>query len=321
MNEIRVSFDLRAPAFGAPSSEVFATALDMAAYADTQGFDGIEMQEHHSCEDGYLPQPFLMGCAVAGRTRRIPITLAAVLLPLHDPVAVAEQIAVADLISSGRINVVLGAGYADQDLSAFGVTQGDRGRLMDEGYEVITRALAGERFTWKGRPVCVRPLPMSRPPRVFGGGAAPAAARRAARFGLGFYPFSENAIAAYKAECRRLGREPGPTMVLPRNVHVYEDPEEGWAEIGENLLYYVSSYAEFAGALESPMRGIADVAALRTTGLADIITPDQAVELARSHPLWLLPLQGGIRPEIGWKGLELVAEKVLPRIKAMRAAG
>jgi alkanesulfonate monooxygenase SsuD/methylene tetrahydromethanopterin reductase-like flavin-dependent oxidoreductase (luciferase family) len=292
----------------------------MAAYADAEGFDGIELQEHHGTDDGYLPRLFLMACAIAARTQRISITLAAVLLPLQDPVAIAEQIAVADLISGGRINVVLGAGYAETEFAAFGVAMDERGRRMDDGLEIITRALAGERFVFKGRPVFVRPLPASNPPRLFVGGGAPVAARRAARFGLGFYPFYDAPIPLYEEECRRLGREPGPIMRLPTNIHVYEDPDQGWAEIGENLLYYIRRYAEFAGpSLETPMRGLETVEAVRASGLVQILTPDQAVELGKTRALWLLPLQGGIRPEIGWKGLELFKAKVLPRLKATPA--
>lgn len=318
MYPIYVCFDLRAPDFGAPASKVYATALDMAAYADEKGFDAIDLQEHHGVEDGYLPTPFLAGCAVAAKTKRIDIHLGAVILPLHDPVKIAEQIAVADLISGGRIKVILAAGYVEKEFAAFGVTLADRSRLMDEGLEVITRALSGERFTYKGRPVFVRPLPMSKPPKIYVGGGVPASAKRAAKFGLGFYPMVDSTFEVYEQECKRLGRAPGPTIQLARAVHVFEDPDKGWKEIGDNLLYYCRSYAEFSSSAESsssPLDGLNTMEALRASGLFHVVTPDQAVELAKTRTMSLLPLQGGIRPEIGWKSLELYAEKVLPRIR------
>jgi alkanesulfonate monooxygenase SsuD/methylene tetrahydromethanopterin reductase-like flavin-dependent oxidoreductase (luciferase family) len=319
MSQVNITFDMRAPAFGAPAPEVYATTLDMVEYADAKGLDVVDLQEHHCVEDGYLPTPFLMGSAVAARTKRIAIQLGAVILPLHDPVEVAEQIAVADLISGGRMRVILAAGYVEKEFAAFGKSMHDRSRLMDEGLEIITRALSGERFTYKGRPVFVRPLPSKGLSNIYVGGGVPATGRRAARFGLGCYPMADSVIPVYEEECRKLGREPGPTQLLSRGVHVFEDPEKGWAEIGENLLYYFRSYAEFSSSAESsssPMHGMTTVEAIRTSGLINIVTPDQALELARQRPVSLLPLQGGIRPEIGWKTLELFVDKVLPKLKA-----
>src|SRR5207249_1202904 len=152
---------------------------------------------HHGSDDGYLPTPFLMAAAAGACTKRIAIVLGAVILPLHDPVEVAEQIAVADLITGGRLHVVLAGGYSPKEFKAFNVSLGDRARRMDEGFEIILRALSGERFEHNGRPVFVRPLPM-RPPQevVFGGGGVAASARRAARFGLPIWPMNDSMIPA-----------------------------------------------------------------------------------------------------------------------------
>ena len=84
-----IGFDMRAPDFGAPAPDIYAAA---------RGIDKVDFQEHHCSEDGYLPTPFLMGAAAAARTKRIGIVLGAVLLPLHDPVKIAEMIAVSDLM-------------------------------------------------------------------------------------------------------------------------------------------------------------------------------------------------------------------------------
>lgn len=324
MSQINITFDLRAPDFGAPASDVYATALEMVAYADAKGLDAVDLQEHHGVEDGYLPAPFLMACAVAARTERIAIQLGAVILPLHDPVEVAEQIAVADLISGGRIRVILAAGYVEREFAAFGVSLHDRARRMDEGLEIITRALSGERFVAGGRPVFVRPLPPSGLSKIYVGGGVPASAKRAARLGLGFYPMSDALIPVYEQACRDLGRAPGPVQRLATAVHVFEDVEQGWSEIGDNLLYYFKSYAEFSSSAEtssSPVHGVDSIEAIRASGnLVQVVTPDQAVELAKARPIALLPLQGGIRPEIGWKTLELFTDKVLPRLEREPAA-
>src|SRR5262249_44002464 len=156
---------------------------------DDIGADRIGLMEHHASDDGYLPAPFVLGGGIAARTSRCRITLGAVILPLHDPVKVAEQTAVLDLVSNARLQVVLAAGYVPSEFAAFKVSLRDRARLLDEGIDIILRALRGERFEADGRPVFVRPLPVQRPEDIIMvGGGVEASARRAARFGLGFSP-------------------------------------------------------------------------------------------------------------------------------------
>src|ERR1700740_2002449 len=143
-----LSFDMRAPAFGAPAAELYDAALDMCAFGDEVGIDGVIFPEHHASKDGYNPAPALMAAAAAARTKRMEMILGAIVLPLHDPVEVAETIAVTDIISGGRLTTTLAAGYVAAEFKLFGKSLGDRARLMDEGLAVVTRALAGERFAW-----------------------------------------------------------------------------------------------------------------------------------------------------------------------------
>ena len=91
-------FDMRAPAFSpASTAELYAAALEMGAWADERGFDSLTLSEHHGADDGFLPSPIAMlGCLV-GRTRRIRLGVAALLLPLYDPVKLAEDLAVLDI--------------------------------------------------------------------------------------------------------------------------------------------------------------------------------------------------------------------------------
>jgi alkanesulfonate monooxygenase SsuD/methylene tetrahydromethanopterin reductase-like flavin-dependent oxidoreductase (luciferase family) len=315
-----IGFDLRAPDFGAPAPVIYAATLDMIAYADRHGIEKVDFQEHHQVPDGYLPTPFLMGAAAGARTGRIDIVLGAVLLPLHDPVEVAEQIAVGDLISGGRLRVILAAGYNPREFEAFGVALSERARRMDEGLDVILRALSGERFSYQGRPVFVRPLP-SRPLEevVFVGGGVPASARRAARLGLGMWPMRNEVIPVYEEECRRLGREPGRIMTNATAVHVTEDPERGWAEIAPHLLHLARSKASMstdAASSSSPWHGVDSIEQLKARGMYDVLTPEQTVELARTRPICVQPLMGGLDPEIGWRCLELFATRCVPQIQA-----
>ena len=315
-----VGFDMRVPDFcAATPREMYAAALDMIAYADEQGIDKVDFQEHHQSPDGYNPQPFLLACAAAARTKKIALVVGAVILPFHDPVQVAEQIAVGDLISGGRMYTVLAGGYSPKEFAAFRVSLKDRARLMEEGFDIILRALSGERFMDTDREVFVRPLP-SRDPReiVYGGGGSPASARRAARFGLSMWPMNDSIIPPYEEECRKLGKEPGKYIRGSKSVYVTDDPERGWAEVGPHVLHYVRSYAawsESEGTSKSPMHGMDSLEKVRAAGIINVVTPDEAVEIGMNNAIVVQPLMGGLKPELGWKCLKMYVTKVLPRIK------
>src|SRR5882762_4628831 len=102
MPKFRIDFDMSASVGGKPSWELYAAALEMASYADKVGIDYLSVQEHHGADDGYITSPFLLGAAVAARTHRLRIQIT-VILPFHDPVKIAEQIAVLDHMSNGRL--------------------------------------------------------------------------------------------------------------------------------------------------------------------------------------------------------------------------
>jgi alkanesulfonate monooxygenase SsuD/methylene tetrahydromethanopterin reductase-like flavin-dependent oxidoreductase (luciferase family) len=322
-------FDMRAPAFGAPASELYATALEMAAFADEIGISRINLMEHHASEDGYLPQPFVMGGGIAARTRQCRITLGAVVLPLHDPVKIAEQIAVLDLMSCGRLEVIFGAGYVASEFARFGVSLRDRARLLDQGVEIILRALHGERFEANGREVFVRPLPVQKPENILlVGGGVEASAKRAARFGLGFAPMHPRFFDLYDAECRRHGRAPGKKFGPSAlgNIHLAEDPERVWARVMPNLKHVVAEYAKWADAepnSNSPFKGLLhDEQALRRCGIFTVLTPDELLErapplLGEFGSLSFMPLLGGLAPEVGWESLELL-KLVMPRLQGLR---
>jgi alkanesulfonate monooxygenase SsuD/methylene tetrahydromethanopterin reductase-like flavin-dependent oxidoreductase (luciferase family) len=96
--------DFRAPAFGpASTQEIYAAALEMFRWADTQGFDFLVLSEHHGVDDGWMPAPLTIAAAVLGATQRAPVMVSAAIVPLHDPVRIAEQIAVIDNAFPGRL--------------------------------------------------------------------------------------------------------------------------------------------------------------------------------------------------------------------------
>jgi alkanesulfonate monooxygenase SsuD/methylene tetrahydromethanopterin reductase-like flavin-dependent oxidoreductase (luciferase family) len=327
-----VSFDMRAPSWGTPTNGLYRAAIEMAAFVDGIGVDRIALMEHHGSDDGYLPQPFILAAGMAAVTKNVRFALGAVILPLHDPVVIAEQIAITDLISNGRINVIFGAGYVPSEFALFGRSLKDRAKLMDSGIETILRALRGERFETDGRPVYVRPLPMQKPEDIIMvGGGVKASAKRAARFGVGFVPMIAESIPTYREECRKLGREPRqyttPQQGMPRGVHLCQDADQGWAAIERHAVYVITEYAKWAeqegDASNSPFKGLTDPEVLRHAGLFVAWTPDDLLakvsEMNDHTTVCFQPLLGGLSPEEGWKSLELL-KQTMPKLKAAIAA-
>ena len=125
-------FDLRRTPFAETSqADLYVAALDMCAWADERGFPSVVVSEHHGVRDGYCPAPLVLAAAIGGRTQRITITVSALIVPLHDPLHLAEEIAVADLATGGRLSIVAGIGYRHEEFEMFGVDRSRRGAIVE----------------------------------------------------------------------------------------------------------------------------------------------------------------------------------------------
>ncbi|WP_149825415.1 LLM class flavin-dependent oxidoreductase [Streptomyces tailanensis] len=299
----------------------YRAAVEMAAYADEQGISTVQTEEHHGVANNWLPSPFVFAGAVFGATRRIAVTVSAVIGPLHDPLRLAEDIAVLDLVSGGRLVTVAGIGYRPEEYAQFDVDWKGRGRLQDELLETLLRAWTGEPFTYRGRTVRVTPRPGTEPhPLLLVGGSSKAAARRAARLGLPFFPSAHlpELEAYYKERLMEYDTE-GWTMMPAAEtplLHVAEDPDRAWAEYGGHFLHEARTYASWqsAGIRSAVRSAAATVDELRAEGVYRIVTPDECVALGLDNYV-LHPLAGGMPVEEGRRGLRLFAERVLPRLK------
>jgi alkanesulfonate monooxygenase SsuD/methylene tetrahydromethanopterin reductase-like flavin-dependent oxidoreductase (luciferase family) len=270
--------------------EVYAAALERVEEAERVGLDSVWCTEHHFFEDGYLPQPLTWCAAVAARTSRIALGTAILLAPLHQPLEIAEQAAVVDQVSGGRLELGLGAGYAPREFEAFGVDIRRRfatternvvevKRLLDEG--VVTPGPAQER------------LP------IWFGGFGPRGARFAGREGLGLLLLDGRMLETYREGIVEGGHDPDlavlgglATMVLSR------DPERAWARLAPHLAHQRGTYVEAAesggdgsgAGMMTRSAGDKDPDAFRSEGphmvspRFDAVTPEEAVRRLRE---WL----------------------------------
>ncbi|NUQ89661.1 MAG: LLM class flavin-dependent oxidoreductase, partial [Glycomyces artemisiae] len=257
-----------------------------------------------------------------GATKRLAVTVSAIIGPLHDPLRLAEEIAVLDLLSGGRLVTVAGIGYRPEEYAQFDVDWKRRGKLQDELLETLLKAWTGEEFEYRGRTVRVTPRPYTDPhPLLLVGGSSKAAARRAARLGLPFFPSAHlpELEAYYKERLVEYGTE-GWTMMPAAEtplLHIAEDPDRTWSEHGHHFLHEARTYASWqSGEIRSAVKSAATtVDELRAEGVYRIVTPQECVALGFDNYV-LHPLSGGMPVEEGWRSLRLFCERVLPELGA-----
>lgn len=321
-------FDFRlSPSSPATMGELYQAGLEMSQWAENTGGAAIVLSEHHDSADGYLPSPIVIASAIASRTTTIPVNVAALLLLMYDPIKLAEDMAVLDHLSGGRVSYVIGLGYRPEEYAMFGVDQSRRASLIEEHIDVLKRALAGERFEWRGRTVHTTPQPATPggPMLMYGGGTV-AAAKRAARYGMMLLPMGPDPklVEAYDAEAIRCGNPPG--MVLssapgaPSSAFVADDVDAAWAEWGPYLLHDAQAYGEWLGTDSgaSTYSGATSVEELRAEhGNYRILSIDDATAMIRANGvLGMQPLCGGLPPQLAWQSLRTLESKVLPQLKS-----
>jgi alkanesulfonate monooxygenase SsuD/methylene tetrahydromethanopterin reductase-like flavin-dependent oxidoreductase (luciferase family) len=312
-------YDFRAP--GAEPSErqeIFARAIDQAAYLDQHGHDALMVSEHHAAEDGYLPSPLLVASAFAAVTTRIPISVSALLVNLYETPRLAEDIAVLDHVSRGRVSYTLGLGYREEEYALFDRAWATRGRDIERRIEDLLRL-------WRDGEVTPAPFTQPHPFLSYGGGT-PAAAKRAARLGLGFQPQDADVALRdlYNDECRAHGREPGIAILAPpgpANIFCAEDPETFWGKYGHHLLADAQSYQSWRGAsAKSYVRDDSQtVEQMQDKGIYVVLTPADLIEQCQSKAIRLVtshPACGGLPAEPSWDSVRLISETVIPALRA-----
>jgi alkanesulfonate monooxygenase SsuD/methylene tetrahydromethanopterin reductase-like flavin-dependent oxidoreductase (luciferase family) len=326
MFELAIRYDLRSPAFATPHSVLYPTAVEQAVWADRLGFTTIYLAEHHGADDGYLPAPFIVAGAMASRTTSIRFHFSAIIATVHNPVQLAEELAVLDNLSGGRVEATFGIGYRPHEFALFGVDKKRRVAMLEETIDLCRKAWSGQPVTFNGVTLDqVRPSPvqLGGPPIYIGGSAEPSA-HRAAAIGDGYRPALPALYEVYIADVLSRGLPAPPPLLnqAPLFLYVSEDPDRDWERIAPNVLYATNATATWAkerSVGDTPYKEADNIDDLKSNPSFQVLTPEQCVSFAQNlgddAELIIHPLFGGLDPELSWRSLELFESKVMPGLR------
>lgn len=232
-----------------------------AQLAEEVGFDSCFFGEHHQDRDGFLPSPLIVATAVAAHTNTLNVGTSVILLPLHNPVHLAEDVITLDLVSKGRIILGVGLGYQEADFRAFEVPVRQRVGRFEEGIEIIRRCWSGEPFSFHGEfhrleNLHITPSPYQDPaPPLWIGASTTPGARRAGLMADGFVagPSTDldntiELVQTYREAAEAAGRE--PLVCLMRDTWVAETRAEAVEVYGPEVItaykyYWRNGLSEF----------------------------------------------------------------------------
>jgi probable F420-dependent oxidoreductase len=322
-------------------AQEYRDTLELVRLAEALGFDSAWVSEHHGASDGYLPSLLTMLAAFAAATDRIRLGTGVVLTPLHDPLRLAEDAAVVDQLSGGRLTLGLGIAWRPEEFRMFGVPLSERLARTVDTVEILRRAWTGERFSFDGDVyhydrVRVTPPPAQEGgPPILLGGYVEAAMRRAGRIGDGHITDADDvkavrhAAALMEEGAREAGRDPSAlTLAIMQNAFVADAGTDAWSLAREGVRYQFGAYTAWDEGDDTPdrdslePRGVTEeelrastpagtpkevIAALRpkVESLAEGRTLDLVVRL--HYP--------GMSFDAAARAVELFGEQVIPALK------
>src|SRR5262245_18075436 len=214
------------------------------------GFDEAWFAEHHHSDYGMLASPNLITAALARRTARLRFGNLVNALPLHDPMRLAEECAMLDILTGGRLNIGLGRGVPKDDMK-HRLDRDTAQARFEEGIEILMRAWSGETFSYSGKAwsyeeISCRPQPLQKPhPPIYYGATSPDSpsmvARRGWNLALSRQPLANcvKAIASYRAERAKHEDLPGDgDAIMVRDIYVAGSNEQAWREAGPELTRF-----------------------------------------------------------------------------------
>lgn len=328
---IGLAYDFRTrPGSGVSVTDSYAAGLEQIRLADQLGFDHVWFSEHRFLKDGHLPGFVPAAGVVAGATKNIRIGTDIALLPFYDPLRLAEDVAVLDQFSGGRIELGIGMGYAPHEFKAIGMPVKNRVSHTEEGIEILRQAWSdapinfkGKRYSYTDVDVHPKPIQPGGPP-LWIAAMSHAGAMRAARFDTHILPQGNrrDVLDPWKSELLASGRDPNMYRVgILKSFLVTHDKERDWAIVKEAERYRMSVYAKFFAATEDsytalnkdsdpiPQNWVVGDPEEVTIALQQFITEHSITDLTG----WGLP--PGVPPELAASSIELFASRVAPRLR------
>lgn len=275
-------FDLRNPApWARPWPEVYGRALDLVVEAERLGAASVWFSEHHLFTDGYLPQPLTFAAAAAARTSRVRIGTAVLVAALRPAALIAEEAAVIDQLSGGRLELGIGAGYSVPEYELYNADITKRYGLTDTAVAEIRRLLDEGIVT---PPAAQYPFP------IWLGYQGPQGAKRAGRLGVGLLSLDRALLDPYREGLVEGGHDPATARTGGMlDIIVADDPEAAFERILPHYAHQLNSYraASVAGSGRDAPKEIT-VDKLRS-GVAQkgqipglrVLTPSDAVNAIR----------------------------------------
>ena len=232
--------DMRNPArWERSNAEHYGTMLDRVARAEELGANSVWLTEHHFFEDGYLPQPLTLAAAIAARTERIRIGTAVLLAPHRHPVHIAEEAALVDLVSGGRLELGLGAGWSREEFDAFGSDFRARYDATDTIFAAVRNLLSDGGVT---------PGPVQNPVPMWLGYQGPRGAARAGRLGAGLLSLDPALSAPYLTGLEEGGHgAPAARRSGMLDIIVADDPEPTTRQLIPHLAHQQETYLHRRG--------------------------------------------------------------------------
>ena len=299
-----------------PTTEVWQDVMSQMQLAEDLGYDSIWIAEHHFDRDWFPSSSTLCG-AIAAVTHRVKFGQSVTILPLYHPVQVAENAAVADILSNGRFQLGVGVGYVPEEFATFGIPRGERGSRMEEGLEIIKGCFLNESFSYNGRhykidKVKLWPRPVQKPhPPIWMATVSPKSAERAARQECNYNgPANPEMISVYDEALRRYGRDPKDFARAAFLVtYIAETREKAWEDCAPHVLQKMAGYAARYRTLPDYRSGAFQGMEGGGFGLETLPFANELSELAMAgkvHFLWSPFLVGTVGDVI--QGLEAVGK-------------
>ncbi len=318
----------RTPDSSMSMTDVYDATINQAVLADQLGFDHVWFTEHHFLADGYLPAFQPLAGAIAARTNNIRISTDIALMPLYHPIRLAEELAILDHISHGRMEFGIGMGYVPEEFAAFGVPLKNRVSMTEEGIQILRLAWADEPFSFSGKrytltDIDVHPKPVQPggPPLWIAAMSTPGALR-AARFETNLLPQGKRAdvLDPYREAVKQAGADPMDRRVgIIRSFYVTDDRERDWPTIRNAERFRMSVYTDFMEATPDDYGwrepgGIPQGAFMGTVDecVAEIVHFVREFGITDIASSGLPP---GVDPDFMARNLDRLATEVLPQVR------